>query len=89
VTIADRFVGDSALVGHDNLVSSLLRSTVPSLGYLNAQRTKGKKRPADSIGALIMVGRIATDEVQEKHLKPKKKIAPGARVKRAKKAAAR
>lgn len=31
---------------------------------------KGEKRPADVIGAAVMIGRIATGEVDEKSVKP-------------------
>lgn len=39
---------------------------------------KGEKRPADVIGAAIMVGRIATGEVSEK---PKTVIAKAVKIK--------
>jgi hypothetical protein len=48
---------------------------------------KGKKRPADVIGAAVMVGRIATGEIPEKRVKIRKR--PRSSVKPAKKAAAR
>ena len=50
---------------------------------------KGERRPGDVIGTAVMVGRIATGEVEEKLPKPKKKIVPRVRVTRAKKAAVR
>jgi len=36
---------------------------------------KGEKRPADTIGAAIMVAKIATGEVEEESPKPAKKRA--------------
>jgi hypothetical protein len=38
---------------------------------------QGQKRPADAIGAAVMVGRIATGEVTEKLKKPSGKVKSG------------
>lgn len=42
-----------------------------------AKGPQGQKRPADVIGAAIMVGRIATGEIEEKLSKPSGRVKSG------------
>jgi hypothetical protein len=40
---------------------------------------RGEKRPADVIGAAVMVAKIATGEIEEPHVKAPKRAKGGAR----------